>query len=195
MKNYVITEGWNIFDITSNTEIELVRITNEHMFLFDNDELHTKAEVEKMIEDAESSLERIKVVYYSNDDLREMLIRHNIANIISDSDLKDLYNEYCERNNYDDIIYDMCELDDILNGTATEILRKIDLDNFDMNEDYFYYTIYGIKSCDYVTDCEGYCEDDIVDSILRNNRGFGNEEIGEILDANGEELLELYKDM
>lgn len=49
----------------------------------------------------------------------------------------------------DDRVYPMDELDDILgNKKPSEVLQMVDTDNFNYNDDYFYYNIYGIRSTD-----------------------------------------------
>ena len=47
----------------------------------------------------------------------------------------------------DDRLYPMDELDDLLyDKKPSEVLQMVDTDNFNYNDDYFYYDIYGIRS-------------------------------------------------
>ena len=49
----------------------------------------------------------------------------------------------------DDRIYSMDELDDLLcDKKPSEVLRMVDTGNFNYNDDFFYYSIYGIRSTD-----------------------------------------------
>lgn len=47
----------------------------------------------------------------------------------------------------DNRVYPMGELDDLLGDKkSSEVLQMVDTDNFNYNDDYFYYDIYGIRS-------------------------------------------------
>ena len=49
----------------------------------------------------------------------------------------------------DDRLYSIDELDDLLGDKKpSEVLQMVDTDNFNYNDDYFYYDIYGIRSTD-----------------------------------------------
>lgn len=64
----------------------------------------------------------------------------------------------------DNRLYPMCELDDILCGkSATEIIDLVEGNDFNTNDDYFYYDIYGLKSTD---DREGHYEDYIDEYVV-----------------------------
>ena len=65
---------------------------------------------------------------------------------LCDADLFELWNMYCESNNYyEDYIYDMGEFDAMADGyTPTELLEH--LDDFDINDSYFKEGIYGFTS-------------------------------------------------
>ena len=65
-------------------------------------------------------------------------------------DVVALHNEYCESSNdMDSYIYDMSELDEIISGSASEILNQIDLDSFNLNDDYIQYGVHGFSSSDF----------------------------------------------
>lgn len=57
---------------------------------------------------------------------------------LDDSDLKTLWNNYCDKESYDDHIYDMEEFDEIASGmTPSKIARHIYYGDFCPNSDYF----------------------------------------------------------
>lgn len=97
-------------------------------------------------------------------------IKDYLANEISDDD----FNNFVElANSYKDFLCDdeyfyMYELDDLLSGkTPTEIIDMVD-DNFDVNDEYFRFTIYGIESCSgEERDYSGYI-DELTDFIVNN---------------------------
>lgn len=105
------------------------------------------------------------------------------------AELLAVHNEYCQRNNYyDDEIFEMWEINNFLSGTAEEILNGIVADSFNINNNYFHVTIYGIESFDYPSDYI-YTED-IAEYIDRTENNFGNSDIAEILDEYKEESEE-----
>lgn len=108
-----------------------------------------------------------------------------VLNDLSDYELIDVHNRYCENNNYmDDYIDYMSEIDCMFSGmSATELLSKIDFDNFDVNNNYFVYTIYGLVSFDYVDDdnCP-ICIDEIASYILNNSDDLDCGEIADCLE-------------
>lgn len=115
-----------------------------------------------------------------------------INEILENMDTNELlavHNEYCQVNNYtDDEIFEMWEINDFLSGTAEEILNGIVADSFNINNNYFHMTIYGIESFDYPGDYI-YTED-IARYIDRTENNFGNSDIAEILDEYEEESEE-----
>lgn len=71
---------------------------------------------------------------------------------MEDNKAVDLWNEYQDRNGYEERIYPLCELDDFLcNSTPLEILESCT--DIDTNDNYFYYTIYGYQSFNELDDC------------------------------------------
>lgn len=91
---------------------------------------------------------------------------------LSDWELVSVYNEYCEAiNNYEERIYPMDEIDDLLCGLKpSEVLNAVS-DDFHLNDKYFKDSIYGLESSDYP-------EDDWIDK----------EEIAEYVDDNDDYL-------
>ena len=82
-------------------------------------------------------------------------------------DIIELWNDYCDANNYDDRIYDMCVFDDMACGLApSEVLR--DFSDVDINDWYFTYGIYGAKSFNCADDENSPVYiDDLIDWIIR----------------------------
>jgi len=121
--------------------------------------------------DREQQLEKIKDV---------------LLNYLSEDEMVYIHNNFCDKNSYyDDIIYFMNELDDIVTAeTPTEIIRTYG--NINVNEDYFVITMYGAESFNYYGNAPTTYYDEIVEYILDYDEDFGNSEIREVLD----EILE-----
>lgn len=79
---------------------------------------------------------------------RQEFIEDALCNTVNDADILELWNMYCDDNRYDDDhIYDMCEFDCMAEGySPTDLVNN--LDDFDVNDDYFVIGIYGFKSFD-----------------------------------------------
>lgn len=120
---------------------------------------------------------------------------------LDDSEMVNLWNEYCDRNNYyDDRIYYMEEIDEIMNGQdVTYILNRAffghdqwsEESSFNPNRDYFTFNGYGnlismdaIGYNEYANKfmCDYIDEDAIVNYILDNMDSLECDEITEILD-------------
>lgn len=99
-----------------------------------------------------------------------------------------IHNEYCQANNYtDDEIFNMYEINNFLSGTAEEVLERV-ANNFNIRDDYFHMTIYGVESFNYPRD---YIDiEDIAHYIDRTENDFDNSDIVEILDEYKEESEE-----
>lgn len=108
-------------------------------------------------------------------------------------EIVDTWNEYQTANNYEARLYNMSELDELVTGTATEILNQLD-DDFDINDPYFVFTIYGVES---VRDVESHIYiDELVNAIYRTGCDYGFTEAAELLqrfyeeDRTAEEIAE-----
>jgi len=86
---------------------------------------------------------------------------------LNEFNLLDLWNEYCSNIcDYESYIYNMCEIDNVLEDlTPTEIIDKLD-DDFSLNADYFINGIYGVRSFDHLA--EEIELSDLVNYILAN---------------------------
>lgn len=87
--------------------------------------------------------------------------------------------------------FDMCELDDLFYGVKLSDFLGMITDNFDLRDDYFYESIYGIESTGSKVDLyrDNVDEGELLDSLLENyNRnGFDvkyiDDELDEILET------------
>jgi len=90
--------------------------------------------------------------------------RDNDDDFISAIEELDGWNGYLN----DDRIYDMWELDDMIGDLKfSEALEKIDTSDFNLCDDYFYYSIYGIRSTDY-KDYSDYLDEYFVEALEEN---------------------------
>lgn len=90
-----------------------------------------------------------------NDNLRDERTEEleGVLDDLSEDIIVDIWNEYCENNGYsDDMIYYVADLDELVTGTASEVLNAIDIEAFNMNDEYMYCTIYGWRSFSYMSE-------------------------------------------
>lgn len=111
----------------------------------------------------------------------EKRLKEYIENMDSD-DLRLLHNEYCYSNNYDDEIFYMQDLNEILsNKNPLEILDSVS-SKFNINDDYAKFNGYGwIESINSYDIKNHVYIDEIIDYILANNDPLNNDDIDEIL--------------
>lgn len=118
--------------------------------------------------------------------MNEMEKRQKLVDYIndmSDDEMVELHNSYCEANNYrDDFIYSTYELDELLEGrTPTDILCMGFYGDFHPQHSYFWFNGYGnLESADF--DDTPVYPPEIVDYMLRTEDGLGNDEIQYMLD-------------
>ena len=100
---------------------------------------------------------------------------------MSDDDLVAVHNEYCEKvNYYDDMIYYMEELDELLHDmTPLEILSETR--DVDSNDIWIHYNGYGNLESTYFPKDWMYL-DDIADYIVENDDALHNDDIRNLLD-------------
>lgn len=118
---------------------------------------------------------------------RKKLVEY--INGMSDDEMVELHNSYCEAANcMDDCIYSTYELDEILKGrTPTDILCVSFYGNFNPRDRFFRFNGYGnLESAGYAVDMPIYAED-IADYILSEEDSLGNDEIQEMLDEEDED--------
>ena len=100
---------------------------------------------------------------------------------MNDNDLVAVHNEYCDKvSYYDDRIYDMYEINDLLYGRSPlEIIT--DARDVDANDSYIRYDGYGnLESTDYPQDWMDL--DEIADYIAENDEALRNDDIRDLLD-------------
>ena len=100
---------------------------------------------------------------------------------MNDSDLVAVHNEYCDKvRYYDDRIYDMYEINDLLYGRSPlEIIT--DARDVDANDNYIRYNGYGnLESTDCPDDWMDL--DEIADYIVENDDALRNDDIRDLLD-------------
>lgn len=103
---------------------------------------------------------------------------------LDDNTLIDIWNEYCSINNYEDIIYDMTDFNEILeNDTPEELALKICYGDFSINHAYFKFDGIGnLQSDDVIS--ELICLEDLCDYIFSNEETFGVDGLEEYFEDN-----------
>ena len=127
---------------------------------------------------------------------REYIYNAMLDMIKADSDLAV---EICEEldgwNNFlgDDRCHDMCDIDEILGDRKPSDILNMVTSDFDYNDDYFYFSVYGLESCDDKADhyLDSFSDEDILDSYLDNacHCNLSNSDFEELT-----ELWESYSD-
>ena len=103
---------------------------------------------------------------------REYIYNAMLDMIKADSDLAV---EICEEldgwNNFlgDDRCHDMCDIDEILGDRKPSDILNMVTSDFDYNDDYFYFSVYGLESCDDRADhyLDRFSHEEILDEYLR----------------------------
>ena len=105
---------------------------------------------------------------------------------LDESELKNMWNEYCRENCYDEQeIFEMCEIDDLFcDVKVSDFLDKLS-DDFNHTDNYFRYSIYGLESFDDVSDVADI--DELANYIVDNNETFDNDELEELIEEEEEE--------
>ena len=106
-------------------------------------------------------------------------IRDILVNDIPNWQLANVWNEFCDRNNYiDERIYEMSDLNEYLQGlTPIEVIDSVSDGDFTTCSDFFQETIYGLSSFD---DVSSHIDlDELVDDIFDDEETYGCDEIGD----------------
>jgi len=105
-----------------------------------------------------------------------------LTNSLTESELVSVWNEYCDRNNYfDDRIEDMGFLDDECEGmSATDIIKFVSGEEFDIHDNWYKHTIYGLRSFDDPVDEIDI--DDLANYIEAHDDDLGESELRDVLD-------------
>lgn len=109
-------------------------------------------------------------------------IVETLTDTLTTAELVDVWNEYCNNNNYyDDRIENMGFLDeDLDNLNATQIIRLVSGKDFDVHDDWYKHTIYGLQS--FSDPADEIDIDDLADYIERNDNDLGSSDIRDTLD-------------
>ena len=123
----------------------------------------------------------------AREELRDELI--SIIDGLEESELLDVYNEYCdETNGYDDTVYwnDEEELDMVFNEQSPYyVLCRAYYGEYRLGDRFFKFDGYGnLRSFNVLS--EEIFLDELVDWILDNDTDLGNGEIRELLDSSGD---------
>lgn len=126
-------------------------------------------------------------IYDLEDQLDDLI--DDVLDNLNEVDLADLWNEFCEENNYvDDHVFSMSELEDYLElrgVTAYEVLTKnvVDSDCFCAFEEWFVDSTWGLRSSDSIWDLVDLDQGDFrayfEEKLLDNPEKYGCKEISE----------------
>lgn len=110
------------------------------------------------------------------------LIIETLENM-NDDDLIAVWNEYSENiYDYESRIYYMSDLNDLFYGlSATDILDAIYRNEFDMRDDFFHETAYGIASIECPRDYIYF--DDIASYMIDYGASFYNDDLNELIES------------
>lgn len=114
----------------------------------------------------------------------------NCVDEMADGEIVDVWNRYCDSNNYiDDRIEYMEFLNDFYCGcTPFEVLEKANNNSFDTTDIWFKEDGFGLQSTDY---CRDWIEvDDLVDYLVENEEHFDNSDLKNVLEDYWLEELE-----
>ncbi len=119
--------------------------------------------------------------------------KQKIISILEDmtvAEQVEIHNRYCEECNYpDDQIYTMDEFEEIIgNPSYMTLAQMIYYGNFNPNEKYWWFDSYGnLKSSDDPCGDNQIYMSDIANAMLRDDSGYGNDDIQEIIDEDDED--------
>lgn len=92
----------------------------------------------------------------------------------------DLWNTYCEENKYlDDQLYYVSSLDEMLEGKSPLDILSLVTDDFNVNDEFCSYTIYGLKSSDFIDELADY--DALIGYIVNTCDSLNNSDLKDIL--------------
>jgi hypothetical protein len=117
---------------------------------------------------------------------------------MKDSDLIEVWNEYCYNTGYMDDYIEFNDPDEFLCGKKpSEVLEALYLERYNPNDSYVVYTIYGYKSFDYATSENSPVDiSDIIKYVVDNEESLENDDIDELLEEYLDaKLLEEYEEL
>jgi len=103
--------------------------------------------------------------------------------------LIEMWNERCENWKYMEDYIDHNDIDELLYGCSpSEVLNRIDTENYNMNDDYVVDTQYGYRSFDFADDDNSPIElSDLAEYIVMEEEYFGIDELAELFEDDEEE--------
>lgn len=114
----------------------------------------------------------------------QQVVLVDILKSISDSELMTIHNEYCDKNQYENMIYDMDMIDELLYGkTASEVLDCLS-SSFDKTDSFIVDSIYGLKSYTDIEECVDF--DELAIFLIENG------DVDNILEANDQEIYDEF---
>lgn len=126
---------------------------------------------------------------YTKENIKEVL-----ANDVSDDDLKEINNKFCEENSWSDYVYEMSEFDDIFAGSEPGDIADM-LDGADFNRDDLYFKTDDLGNVVSGNDVASLIGDealgDIAGYLEENQETYGVSELEDLLDASMEAENEL----
>ena len=114
----------------------------------------------------------------------QQVVLVNILKKLDDSQIITIHNEYCDKNSYENMIYDMDMIDELLYGyTPSEILNSLS-SSFDKNDTFIVDTINGLQSYNDISDIVNY--DQLAHFLIENG------DVDNILEANDQEIYDEF---
>ena len=106
---------------------------------------------------------------------------------MTEAEQMEVWNEYCDVNNYtDDKIY-YNEPDELLYGqTPSDILRGVDMDEYRLDDTYAFFTIYGLRSSNYLDECQPFDLSVVIDYVINHEDALNNDDLQKVLDEYAE---------
>lgn len=116
-------------------------------------------------------------------------VKDFLINDLTDNDIFEIWNEYAQKNNYDEI-FSMDEFDEIMErNSPTDIANSIYFGEYNPNDNYFQFDGYGnIKTTSNIEEFVDYGE--LAEYIFDNDDDLGNNELRDFLDEEDEESEE-----
>lgn len=116
------------------------------------------------------------------------MLRDEIINVLEqkgDDSIVWLWNDYQDSIRYDDHIYPMYDLNDLFHDSkVTDFLNSIDIGNFDLNDEWFCDSIYGLKTLSDIYDVIDIGE--LADYIEDTQDDLGDSDLAELLEREEE---------
>ena len=112
-----------------------------------------------------------------------------VLETVRSAKLIEMWNERCEEWNYMEDYIDYNDIDGLLYGCSpSEVLNRIDTENYNMNDTYVVDTQYGYRSFDFADDDNSPIElSDLAEYIVMEEAYFDIDELSELFEDDEEE--------